>query len=91
MAQSSSSSSSSPFQSLTKWLSLKLYQVEVTFSVYIFTPLEKFIFCTFPHLAWAPFPDIRHITVPALPVPLRYLDGLSMNPSLPLSISCPTR
>lgn len=43
---SSSSSSVSPFKSLTKWLSLKIYQVEVTFSVYIFTPLEKFIFCT---------------------------------------------
>lgn len=47
MAPSSSSSASvSPYQSLTKWLSLKIYQVEVTFSVYIFTPLEKFIFCT---------------------------------------------
>lgn len=46
MASSSSSASVSPYQSLTKWLSLKIYQVEVTFSVYIFTPLEKFIFCT---------------------------------------------
>lgn len=36
--------------SFTKWLQLKIYQVEVTFSVYIFTPLEKFIFCTFPSL-----------------------------------------
>ncbi|KAJ0114938.1 hypothetical protein J7T55_004681 [Diaporthe amygdali] len=44
MASSSSSSSVSPYQSLTKWLSLKVYQVEVTYSVYIFTPLEKFIF-----------------------------------------------
>ncbi|KAG6356151.1 hypothetical protein INS49_015538 [Diaporthe citri] len=44
MASSSSSASVSPYQSLTKWLSLKIYQVEVTFSVYIFTPLEKFIF-----------------------------------------------
>ncbi|KAI7780011.1 hypothetical protein LA080_000120 [Diaporthe eres] len=44
MASSSSSASGSPYQSLTKWLSLKIYQVEVTFSVYIFTPLEKFIF-----------------------------------------------
>lgn len=34
-------------QSLSKWIQLKIYQVEVTFSVYIFTPLEKFIFCTF--------------------------------------------
>lgn len=50
MASSTTSSSGSPYQSLTKWLSLKIYQVEVTFSVYIFTPLEKFIFCT-SHLA----------------------------------------
>lgn len=32
--------------SFTKWLQLKIYQVEVTWCVYIFTPLEKFIFCT---------------------------------------------
>lgn len=51
MASSSSSASVSPYQSLTKWLSLKIYQVEVTFSVYIFTPLEKFIFCTSIYLA----------------------------------------
>ncbi|PSR83369.1 hypothetical protein BD289DRAFT_370089 [Coniella lustricola] len=31
-------------QSFVKWLQLKIYQVEVTFSVYIFTPYEKFIF-----------------------------------------------
>ncbi|KAG8163501.1 hypothetical protein KVR01_006798 [Diaporthe batatas] len=53
MASSQSSSSSSPFQSLTKWLSLKLYQVEVTFSVYIFTPLEKFIFWSFVFLLFS--------------------------------------
>lgn len=35
-----------PAPTITKWLQLKVYQVEVTFSVYIFTPLEKFIFCT---------------------------------------------
>lgn len=35
----------SPLDSFTKWLKLKIYQLEVTFSVYIFTPLEKFIFC----------------------------------------------
>lgn len=45
--------SSSTTPSFTKWLQLKIYQVEVTFSVYIFTPLEKFIFCTF---APSPFP-----------------------------------
>ncbi|KAF3771251.1 hypothetical protein M406DRAFT_246923 [Cryphonectria parasitica EP155] len=37
-------SSGSTMQSFVKWLQLKIYQVEVTFSVYIFTPLEKFIF-----------------------------------------------
>lgn len=52
-SSSSSSSSVSPFQSLTKWLSLKLYQVEVTFSVYIFTPLEKFIFWSFVFLLFS--------------------------------------
>lgn len=56
MASSSSSASGSPYQSLTKWLSLKIYQVEVTFSVYIFTPLEKFIFCTSIFLARYPHP-----------------------------------
>lgn len=35
----------SPLESFTKWLKLKIYQLEVTFSVYIFTPLEKFVFC----------------------------------------------
>ncbi|OIW29541.1 hypothetical protein CONLIGDRAFT_669393 [Coniochaeta ligniaria NRRL 30616] len=28
----------------SKWLQLKVYQVEVTFSVYMFTPLEKLFF-----------------------------------------------
>lgn len=32
--------------SLVQWLQLKKYQLEVSFSVYIYTPLEKFIFCT---------------------------------------------
>lgn len=34
--------------SLVQWLQLKKYQLEVSFSVYIYTPLEKFIFCTSP-------------------------------------------
>lgn len=34
----------SPLESFTKWLKLKIYQLEVTFSVYIFTPVEKFVF-----------------------------------------------
>jgi hypothetical protein len=36
--------------------------VEVTFSVYIFTPLEKFIFCTSLHLARPP-PSITPIPI----------------------------
>lgn len=34
----------SVFRSFRQWLSLKQYQLEVTFSVYMFTPWEKFIF-----------------------------------------------
>ena len=37
---------SSYLESLSKWIQLKIYQLEVTYSVYIFTPIEKFIFCT---------------------------------------------
>ncbi|KAI1367548.1 hypothetical protein F5Y08DRAFT_58198 [Xylaria arbuscula] len=32
------------FQRFGRWLSLKQYQIEVTFGVYMFTPTEKFIF-----------------------------------------------
>ncbi|KAK0652241.1 hypothetical protein B0T16DRAFT_405789 [Cercophora newfieldiana] len=35
---------SSYLESLSKWIQLKIYQLEVTYSVYIFTPIEKFIF-----------------------------------------------
>ncbi|KAK0636188.1 hypothetical protein B0T17DRAFT_612961 [Bombardia bombarda] len=31
-------------ESFSKWLQLKIYQLEVTLSVYIFTPTEKFFF-----------------------------------------------
>lgn len=34
-------------ESFSKWLQLKIYQLEVTLSVYMFTPNEKFIFCKF--------------------------------------------
>ncbi|KAK4670383.1 uncharacterized protein QC763_211220 [Podospora pseudopauciseta] len=34
----------SPIDRLSKWLELKIYQLEVTMSVYMFTPMEKFIF-----------------------------------------------
>lgn len=36
---------SSYLESFSKWIQLKIYQFEVTFSVYIFTPIEKFILC----------------------------------------------
>ncbi len=36
----------SQLESFSKWLQLKIYQLEVTMSVYIYTPIEKFIFCT---------------------------------------------
>ncbi|RYP29160.1 hypothetical protein DL767_006853 [Monosporascus sp. MG133] len=31
-------------QRLGRWLRLKQYQIEVTFGVYMFTPVEKFVF-----------------------------------------------
>lgn len=33
---------------LIRWLQRKRYQYEVTFSLYMLTPTEKFIFSTFP-------------------------------------------
>lgn len=41
---------SSYLEAFSKWFKLKIYQLEVTMSVYIFTPIEKFIFCTLPCL-----------------------------------------
>jgi hypothetical protein len=38
--------------SFRKWLSLKQYQLEVTFSVYMFTPWEKFFFSTLPGISY---------------------------------------
>ncbi|KAK1835422.1 hypothetical protein QBC39DRAFT_341340 [Podospora conica] len=35
---------SSYLESFSKWIQLKIYQLEITYSVYIFTPIEKFIF-----------------------------------------------
>ncbi|KAL2118362.1 hypothetical protein VTJ04DRAFT_8022 [Mycothermus thermophilus] len=34
-------------ESFSKWVQLKIYQLEVTYSVYMFTPMEKFIFYSF--------------------------------------------
>ena len=39
-----SSPSPSPVTSIIRWLRLKNYQYEVTFSLYMLTPTEKFIF-----------------------------------------------
>ncbi len=39
---------SSYLESFSKWLQLKIYQFEVTLSVYIYTPIEKFVICTSP-------------------------------------------
>lgn len=36
--------------SLVRWMRLKVYQYEVTFSLYMLTPIEKLIFSTF-HLS----------------------------------------
>jgi hypothetical protein len=38
----------SSYASLKQWLQLKKYQYEVTFSLYMLTPTEKFIFSMFP-------------------------------------------
>ena len=40
---------SSPFDKFSKWLKLKIYQIELNFSVYMFTPWERIVFC-----AWNP-------------------------------------
>lgn len=46
----------------SKWIKLKIYQIEVTYSVYIFTPAEKFVFCTclvHDHRSVAPRADLQ--------------------------------
>jgi hypothetical protein len=35
----------SPLDKFSRWLKLKQYQFEVTFSIYIYTWIEKFILC----------------------------------------------
>ncbi|KMU76937.1 hypothetical protein CISG_05979 [Coccidioides immitis RMSCC 3703] len=42
----SRSSSPSVFTTFIRWLRLKNYQYEVTFALYMLTPMEKFIFNT---------------------------------------------
>ncbi|KAI1379100.1 hypothetical protein F4677DRAFT_357682 [Hypoxylon crocopeplum] len=42
--------SPSPIEALVRWVRLKKYRIEVTYGVYVFTPMEKaifwFIFCS---------------------------------------------
>jgi hypothetical protein len=35
----------SPLERFSKWVQLKVYQTEVHSSVYMFTPVERMIFC----------------------------------------------
>ncbi|KAL7621491.1 hypothetical protein AAE478_008814 [Parahypoxylon ruwenzoriense] len=38
--------SSSPIDALARWARLKKYRIEVTYGVYVFTPMEKVVFWT---------------------------------------------
>jgi hypothetical protein len=49
----------------SKWLQLKIYQIEVSFCVYIFTPAEKFIFCM--SSLHFPFPFVVSLLLPLPP------------------------
>lgn len=40
--------STSYYASLRRWVQIKKYQYEVTFSLYMLTPTEKWVFSTFP-------------------------------------------
>ncbi|EFW99883.1 hypothetical protein CMQ_201 [Grosmannia clavigera kw1407] len=42
-----------PLERFSKWVQLKIYQTEVTYSVYIFTPAEKFVFYSVVFLLFA--------------------------------------
>ena len=54
---------SSYLEAFSKWFKLKIYQLEVTMSVYIFTPIEKFIFCMLS--PFASFPCVDFFTIHA--------------------------
>ncbi|KAF7561604.1 hypothetical protein G7046_g2563 [Stylonectria norvegica] len=49
------------FGPFRKWLALKQYQLEVTFSVYMFTPWEKFFF-SMSHLDLSPIPPASRLS-----------------------------
>lgn len=63
---------SSYLEAFSKWLKLKIYQLEVTMSVYIFTPIEKFIFCTSLFLPFTspPLPSLHPISIPSTTKPV---------------------
>ena len=42
---SSPTANMSPLERFSKWIQLKIYQFEVTYSVYMLTPMEKFFVC----------------------------------------------
>ncbi|EON96682.1 hypothetical protein UCRPA7_7858 [Phaeoacremonium minimum UCRPA7] len=45
--------STSPFERFSKWLKLKIYQTELNFSVYMYTPWEKFVFWSITFLLFS--------------------------------------
>lgn len=70
-------------ESFSKWLQLKIYQLEVTLSVYMFTPSEKFFFCTFVAL----FSPSCHTFLPVLLTQSLPLTLTRSSYSLPFSLS----
>ena len=52
---------------LLRWLQRKRYQYEVTFSLYMLTPMEKFIFSTFPPVSVMEITDLRACQLLSLP------------------------
>ena len=59
-ATATAQASKSPLSSLVRWLQIKKYQYEVTFSLYMLTPTEKCVFSTSSSASCPParFPSI---------------------------------
>ena len=55
---------------LLRWLQRKRYQYEVTFSLYMLTPTEKFIFSAFPPKPPPPLSSPPSRPVPTVPNPM---------------------
>lgn len=49
--QDTAAASKSPLSSLVRWLQIKKYQYEVTFSLYMLTSTEKCVFSTYTPLS----------------------------------------